>query len=79
MGRTFTSVSPTGARGHYVEFVASDGRDSWAGLWWDDEDSNPDGAAAMEIHGPFDGTAREPALALRELWRGWGYRLGTAA
>jgi serine/threonine protein kinase len=68
------ATGPDGKRGHYREFVTSDGSTSWAGLWWDDSVSSPGGATALEIHGPYDRSAKEPAAAVRALWNGWQYR-----
>ena len=68
------ATGPDGKRGRYHEFVTSDGSRSWSGLWWDDSVSSPAGATALEIHGPFDRAAKEPAAAVRALWNGWQYR-----
>lgn len=68
------ATGPGGGQGRYREFVGSDDNDAWAGLWWDDSATHPHGATALEIHGPYDRYAEEPAAAVRALWNGWGYQ-----
>lgn len=72
-----TVASPDGTRrGPYVEYLYRAGDDSgfYAAIWWDDEDSHPDGTAAVNLRMPAVAGAGEPPDPLRRAWRERGYR-----
>ncbi len=68
--------SPEGGRGTYIEYVyrAGDDNRDWVSIWWDDDGTDPGGAAVLNIRKPYRPGEKDPAAPLRALWQERGYR-----
>jgi hypothetical protein len=69
-------AGPDGSRGRYLEYTyhASDDNLDWAAVWWDDDLSDPDGRAALNLRLRYVAGQADPTAPLRDLWLSWGYR-----
>jgi eukaryotic-like serine/threonine-protein kinase len=72
-----TAISPDGRRGQYIEYTyqASDDKKWYVAVWWDDGETDADGAGVMTMRAAWDRKTRDAARPLRDRFVSWRYQL----